>query len=110
MPKFHAIAECEVIRVSTDGESRTISLSIGVPRPLPEGGWECPVAADGLYVDLPPIRGVDSWHALILAVRLLEELLSSEIARGSVLHWPDGGSPLTTEELFSRSQHEDEAE
>jgi hypothetical protein len=47
--------------------------------------------------------GVDSWQALNLALRLLEELLKNEIARGAVLKRSSDDDPITVEMLFSRA-------
>jgi hypothetical protein len=61
------------------------------------------VAADGLYSKLAPAVGIDSWQALMLAVRLLEDLLSTEVERGAILHWPDDTAAVSLARLFGRA-------
>ncbi len=82
--EFEAIAERDVVCIFSDGHRETIRLRVGKPRPSPSGDWECPVAAEGLYKRLHAIVGVDSWQALKLGLRFLEELLETEVCRGAV--------------------------
>jgi hypothetical protein len=56
------------------------------------------------------MRGIDSWQALLLALRLLEELLAAAVEDGVVLHWPpEEGQAIGIAELFSRSSHGEDA-
>ena len=81
-----------------------IRLRIGRPYPAPEQDWCCPVAVDGWHGELGPIHGVDSWQALVLALRLLEEILVAEVEWGVILHWPpEEGQAIGIAELFSRA-------
>jgi hypothetical protein len=45
---------------------------------------------------------VDSWQALNLALRLLEELVKTEIARGAGFICPSDDEAITVGMLFSR--------
>ena len=99
---FEAIIERRLECLFPDGSCRMIQFRIGRPYPDPEGDWSCPVAMDGLYGVLGPIRGIDSWQAFLLALRLLEDLLEVEVERGAILHWPpEEGQAIGIAELFS---------
>ncbi len=108
---FETIIERRLECLSPDGNCRMIQLRIGRPYPDPKGDWSCPVAVEGWHGELGPIHGIDSWQALLLALRLLEELLSAEVERGAVLHWPpEEGQAIGIAELFSRAGSRENAE
>jgi hypothetical protein len=98
---FEAAAERKIVCVFADGRCQSVSLRIGRPHRLSGGDWACPVSVDGLYAKLPAVNGVDSWQALMLAIRLVKYLLETEVERGAVLHWPDNEKAISPSELFS---------
>lgn len=101
---FETIIERQLECLLPDGSCRMIQLRIGRPYPDPKGDWSCPVAVDGWHGEFRPIHGIDSWQALLLALRFLEGLLAAEVERGLVLHWPPGeGQAIGIPELFSRA-------
>jgi Domain of unknown function (DUF6968) len=101
MTDFEAVAEREIVCVFPDGRCQSISLRIGRPQRLSCGDWACPVSVDGLYAKLRAMVGVDSWQALMLAIRLVKSLLETEVERGAVLHWPDDERAISPSELVS---------
>lgn len=107
MADFEAMAERDIVCVFPDGRRQRVRLGVGRPRPGLDSDWECPIRADGLVADLAAMPGVDSWSALVLAVRFLEGLLTAEVGRGTVLHWEDEGTsvsvPVTVPELFAEN-------
>lgn len=67
-----------------------VHITIGVPQP--DGNdWCCPVRLKGL-VDNKERRifGVDSWQAMILALRLAEAMLQNEVRKGGKLFYLGG--------------------
>lgn len=74
-------------------------LEIGTPVLEETGEWSCEVGARGLFHRLAPQRGVDSFQAGLLALRLLHSLIDAEIDMGSEVHWL--GETVTAEALFS---------
>ncbi len=97
------IAERRLEAVSPDIGQATIHLRIGRPVPDAEGDWVCWVQADGLCLLHGPTKivGVDSWQALILALRFLQEMLLAEAERGVMFYWEDGECAITIADLFS---------
>ena len=98
LPEY--VAERVVALVPAVGHRRLVSLKVGRPRPTTAGDWACPVIADGLFSNLSPIHGVDSWQALMLAQQFLLSLLKGEIDKGATLLWPDEPVPISLEQLF----------
>ncbi len=62
----------------------------------------CPVQGEGLRLWEGPseLFGVGSWHALMIGLRFLREILTGEVRQGTVFHWEDGEHPIRVEELF----------
>ena len=77
------------------GQDRASDLAHGLD-------WVCEVEAEGLSLWQGPskIYGVDSWHALMLALRTLREILSHEVRQGAVFHWEGGKHAISIDELF----------
>jgi hypothetical protein len=97
------VAEHRLLALYPDGAAMPVCLRVGRPRPYPLGDWVCPIQAEGLRIWEGPREfcGVDSWQALMLALRLLREMLAAEIEAGAVFHWEDGEHPISVEVLFS---------
>ena len=77
--------EREIELVRPDEVTTAVHLGIGFPKRERGGDWACDVSARGLYKRLAPVRGVDAFQSLTLAIELLRTLISSEIERGSTL-------------------------
>lgn len=96
------VAERRLIATFPDSAVVPVCLRIGRPRPHPKGDWICPVEAEGLRLWQGPTEffGVGSWHALMIGLRFLHEMLATEVRNGAVFHWEDGQQAVTVEELF----------
>jgi hypothetical protein len=101
MPKksrFPVLVERHLkMKSSVSATAIDIVVQIGHPRTVsPQGDADCPVAVNGLYDDLPDIRGVDSLDALRLAINFVERLLRDKKTEGR-LYWPDGEEYVPSE-------------
>ena len=97
-PEF--VAERELVLAPLSGEPRRLILRVGRPSRTNAGSWACPVIAEGLFSNLQPIHGEDSWQALMLAQQFLLRLLKTEFDKGSRLFWPDMPEPISLDQLF----------
>ena len=88
------IASLEIVGLKATGEEVRISAQIGRPYRVEggdqPGGWACAVELAPLYGELPPIRGIDSFHAIWLAASLVLKLLKHFKAGGGQLLNDDG--------------------
>ena len=94
------IAERVVALVPAVGHRKLVSLKVGRPRLTNAGSWACPVVADGLFNNLAPIHGEDSWQAMLLAQQFLLNLLKTELEKGAQLLWPNEPKPMSLDQLF----------
>lgn len=98
------IAEHPIDVLYPDGSMCQVHLRIGRPRPHPGGGgdWGCVVQAEGLRLWEGPseLFGEGSLQALMIGARFLQQMLSTEVARGAVLRWHDGTEVLHVDDLF----------
>lgn len=96
------IAEYRLVATFPDGGPAPVVLRVGRPFAHPEGDHACPVQAEGLRLWQGPtdIRGVGTWHALMLGLRFLRDMLAAEAGRGAVFHWEGGEHPISVEDLF----------
>jgi hypothetical protein len=78
----------------------SVLLCVGRPYQLGADEWACPVALDGLYAHLRDQHGVDSFQALVLAVRLAKTLLSDFVEKGGRLVGSKPGSSLSVGDIF----------
>ena len=60
-------------------------MEIGLPYPLGENEWACPVAVRPLYERLRDQHGGDSFQAMFLAMRLALTLLKDFTDKGGLL-------------------------
>ena len=67
---------------------------------MESGDCACPVAMDGLHERLHDVHGVDSWQAMMLAVRLVKVLLGFFVDDGGKLYWEKGGEEVSFNTLF----------
>ena len=83
------------------GAKRKSAVHVTIGAPEPDGNdWCCPIRLKGL-VDSKErcILGVDSWQAIILALRLTEALLKNEVRKGGKLYYL--GEETTVSKLFA---------
>ena len=85
-----------------DGIVVSVCLRVGRPKPHSNGDYVCPVQAEGLRLWQGPKEfwGVGSFHALIIGIRFLHNMLSVEVENGAKLHWEGGMQPLKLSDLF----------
>ena len=79
----------QVLRRSAKRKS-AVQVKVGAPERDGED-WTCPIRMKGL-VDSKERRifGVDSWQAMILALRLAEAMLQNEVRKGGKLFYLGG--------------------
>jgi hypothetical protein len=71
------------------GAKRRSAVHVTIGAPQPDGDdWCCPIRLKGL-VDNKERRlfGVDSWQAIILALRFAEAILQNEVRKGGKLFY-----------------------
>jgi hypothetical protein len=95
------IAERALVCVKANGERVPVTLRIGRPYPASDVDWACPVALEGLESRLPDMHGVDSFQALMLAQKLLLQLMSGVIEDGGSFHNEEDDSPVDINKLFA---------
>ena len=93
------VAERNLICIKADGTRLPVTLRIGMPYPDGES-WACPVALEGVERKLPDIHGTDSFQALMLAQRLLLQLMTYVIEDGGHFQTVEEGLPVDIKELF----------
>lgn len=105
MSEPETIAERVIYAVDNDARGFDVGIMIGKPyqTDFKYGDWACPVALIGLHGRFPDMYGVDSWQALIVAVRLVKALLTNFVEEGGKLYWEKGGEEITVAELFGKS-------
>ena len=101
-PMPSAIASRTLVAIDAAGREFALTIGIGAPYQISEREWACPLSMAGLYERLHDAHGVDSWQALQLAVRLIDDLLAHFIEQGGRLYLPEGREPVSLEELFPR--------
>ena len=77
-----------------------IELRIGVPYPVSDVEWACPVGLSGLHDRLRDQHGIDSWQVLMLAQRLARTLLQAFVEDGGRLSDTRGGKVVSVAGLF----------
>ena len=100
MSEFETVAQTQIVGVFPEGDLRSLKVRIGKPRQLSESDWVCPLAVEGLLEGPTELHGVDSWHALMVGVRFLREILQTAKERGAIYHWPDGSEVVELSQLF----------
>lgn len=68
------------------GRRKPFHVTIGMPRPS-KVDWYCPVRFTGLDHRGLRVFGVDSWQALILALRFVEINLRYEVRQGGQFYY-----------------------
>jgi hypothetical protein len=77
-----------------------VVIRIGRPYQVSDAGWACPVLIEGLNSRLPDIHGIDSFQALMLALKLGRSLLEVFVEEGGKLSWPGSGKGTSVDSLF----------
>ena len=95
------IAQRAVVWVKPDGKRIPVTLLIGKPYRASDVDWACPVAADGLYAKLADIHGIDSFQALVLAQRLLRQLMNGAVEDGGSFRNVEDDSVIDVSILFA---------
>lgn len=96
-----AIAERTLVCVKPDGQRVSVTLRIGKTYRASDVDWACPVALEGLQPKLPDMHGVDSFQALMLAQKLLLQLMSGVIEDGGSFRDDEDDSPVDLAKLFA---------
>jgi hypothetical protein len=99
MPDF--IAERTLLCIKPSGDRIPVTIRIGKPYPASDVDWACPVALEGLESRLPDIHGVDSLQALMLAQRLVLQLMTGVIEDGGSFRTTEEDLPVDIKELFA---------
>ena len=96
------IAEQRLVATFPDSEAVTVCLRVGRPRPHTQLDWVCPVEGEGLRLWQGPseLFGVGSWHALMIGIRFLREMIAAEVRQGALFHWEGSKTIFTLEEMF----------
>ena len=82
--KQPVVAETRMIMRDKDGKQRELHIKIGRPYKVASGEAACPLTIDGLYGKLRDIRGVDTFQALGLAMKLVQMTLKAWEKKGAV--------------------------
>ncbi|NVI81934.1 MULTISPECIES: hypothetical protein [unclassified Janthinobacterium] len=73
-----------------DGEKFDTFLSIGIPQRMSENHWSCEVFIDKIFNEPKNVAGVDSWHAMQLAMNMIYMELRIRKKFGWGFSWFDG--------------------
>ncbi len=95
------IAERDLIGIKPDGSKFKIMLKIGKPYTVDGVTWTCSVGAIGLYKRLREISGIDSFQALMQAIKFLKQLIEYFIDDGGNLLSPDDETPVEISDIFT---------
>ena len=96
------IAEREIYSITPEGEEKIIYVALGRPYEVGKDSWACPVVVRGIYVVRRDIVGSDSWQALNLAIRLIEQCLNYYVFNGGKLYWSKGGDAIEVSDIIPR--------
>ena len=96
-----AVADRTLVCIKPDGQRVSVTLQIGKPYRASDVDWACPVALEGLQPKLPDMHGVDSFQALMLAQKLLLQLMSGVIEDGGSFRDDEDDSPVDIKKLFA---------
>lgn len=93
------IAQRERFSIDKDGNAKRVKVAIGAPYPISPQEWGCAVLLVGFYGELREQRGVDSWQAMQLALRLVVQLLDDFTHSGGKLYCGRSGMPISANEF-----------
>ena len=98
------ILNLSLIGISNKGHEFPIELVIGKPRPHEEFDWACSVAVTGLEARPRDYCGIDALQALLFGLRIAGVHLSSFVASGGELLYPEDRSPFPVEAYFPKPE------
>ena len=87
---YKCIAKRELLLIKPDGKESVVTLRIGRPYKVDDLQWSCPVEMEGFHKKLADQSGNDSFQSLMLAQKLIRDLLK--------YHIEDGGQVLSVED------------
>lgn len=87
------IAKLDLVFQKPSGERFPVTVEIGKPYEVNDGECgnyaACPVATQGLYDKHPDITGVDTFQALLLALGLVQRLMTDFLKKGGKIYFAD---------------------
>jgi hypothetical protein len=95
------IAERDLIGINSGGSRFTLMLKIGKPYAVDSEEWVCPAGVIGLYTKLQDIRGIDSFQALLQAIKYLRKLLDYFIEDGGSILSVKDETPVEISDIFN---------
>lgn len=95
------IATTDIVYVPQDGDEVVTEIQIGLPVEEEERSWACDVEIPGVE-RLRKIHGVDSLHALLLALGFLSDRLEFLAGNGATFLWPDTRKPSRIADILPR--------
>lgn len=94
------VASRKLKAVDSAGKTFDLTIVIGLPFEVGQDEWACPVSLEGLYKQRGPIFGVDSFQALMLAIKFVKDLLEDFYEKGGKIYWSDDSKPILLNELL----------
>lgn len=95
------IASTAIVHVPAAGGEIATEIQVGLPREERDGSWACDVEMPGVE-RLRTIHGVDSLHALLLALGFLSDRLEYLAGQGAAFLWPDTRQPSRIADILPR--------
>jgi len=96
------IADKTIHAVDSKGEAKRFRFAIEAPARIDDVSWGCTLVMEGFTKTPRRIVGEDSWQAMLLAVRLVEQTLFYFVEDGGCLFWEPGGEPMTVGDVVPR--------
>ena len=98
------IAKLDLVFKKTSGEKFPVSVEINKPYEIIDaenGNYAaCSVAMRGLYSNLQDMRGEDEFQALLLALGLVQRLMTDFLKKGGKIYYPDEDSEFDPDIYF----------
>jgi hypothetical protein len=94
-------AELDVIFIDPTGNRARGRIYIGKPYLETNNTWRCPVGMDGMYTSLPDMAGVNSFHAMCLALKTIQSLSKHFLDEGGAIYQINFESGKAEEEPFA---------
>ena len=94
------IAERELVLIKPGGKESIVTIRIGRPYKVDDSQWSCPVEMEGFHKKLRDQSGNDSFQSLMLAQKLIRDLLKYHIEDGGQVLSVENRSPIDIKDLF----------
>jgi hypothetical protein len=94
------IAERELMLIQPSGMESVVTIRIGRPYKVDDLQWSCPVIIEGFHKKLADQSGNDSFQSLMLAQKLIRDLLNCHIEDGGQILSAKDRSPIDIMNLF----------